>query len=241
MDRKHPDFDLTYRPDYWRPSDPISLIIANVKGEERRRMIVDVLEQRHRLTPPGADLPEEMLSDTLSEADRIAWGRIHPSLMGGEYLPDYSRGEIEIARIVLASATTDVVSVRAHRTRDLRIHYRVVDEYETRFVHHPRSSKAPLSFAQLVSLLDSIRQEDDEPGHEYIAWNRDGNYGFDPGEPAKWSHFVTVESAFYRQLEAFYRQRNDRWLANELTAIGTRAGSARKPGGASSTGEEAAR
>ena len=190
MKEARADFDLTFRPDYWRPSDPISVIIANSKGEVRRRQILDVLEHERE---------------------------------GGEYLPDYSRGEIEIARIVLASATTDVVSVRAHRTRDLRIHYRVVDEHETRFVHHPRSSKAPLTFAQLVSLLDSVRREDDEPGHEYIPWNRDGNYRFDRGEPAKWSHFVTVESAFYRQLEAFYRQRNDRWLANELTAIGTRA------------------
>jgi len=38
---------------------------------------------------------------------------IHPSFMGGEYLPDYRRDEIEIARIELESTTSDVISVRA--------------------------------------------------------------------------------------------------------------------------------
>ena len=240
MSKPQLDFDLTYRPDYWAPSDPISVIVANVKGEARRQMIVDVLEGHYQLTTTGAGLPDELLADTLSSDDRTAWGRLHPHFMGGEYLPDYSRGEIEIARIVLASATTDVVSVRAHRTRDLRIHYRVVDEYETRFVHHPKTSKAPLTFAQLISLLDSIRGEDEEPGHEYIAWNRDGNYAYDRADPAKYAHFVTVESAFYRQLEAFYRTRNDLWLADKLAALAARDAACREPG-TSIGGEEAAR
>ena len=81
MSRTTADFDLTYRPDYWRPSDPISTIIANVKGEARRQMILDVLERRHLLTCPGAELPQEMLADTLSDQDRTAWGRFHPHFM----------------------------------------------------------------------------------------------------------------------------------------------------------------
>ena len=243
MDQPQLDFDLTYRPEYWRPSDPISEIIANVKGEARRQMILDVLERRHLLTPPGADLPHEMLVDTLSSHDRTAWGHFHPHFMGGEYLPDYSRGEIEIARIVLASTTTDVVSVRARRGRNLRIHFRVVDEYETAFEFHPKSAKAPLTLAEMIGLLDSIRREDDEPGHEYIVWNRDGNYGFDTGDPAKWSHFVTVESPFYRQLELFYRWRNDQWLARALAAIAARGAVHQNRGEGSSgqTGAEVSR
>jgi len=224
MTGPQPNFDLTFRPDYWRPSDPISLIIANVKGEERRRMIVDVLRKRHELTPVGTELPDELMQDTLSYDDRIAWGRLHPTFMGGEYLPDYGRGEIEIARIVLDSTTIDVTSIRAHRTRDLRIHYRVVDEYEAKFVHHPRSSKAPLNFVQLIGFLDSLRDATDEPGHEVITWCRDGNYRSDPGDPAAYAHFVTVESAFYPQLEAYYRWRNEQWLAKERAKIAAEPG-----------------
>jgi len=33
--------------------------------------------------------------------------------MGGEYLPAYGKGEAEIARIELASVTSDAISVRA--------------------------------------------------------------------------------------------------------------------------------
>jgi len=224
MNKPDLDFDLTFRPDYWAPSDPISLIIANVKGEARRQMIVDVLEGRHQMLPPGAELTEEVLADTLSPEDRTARSGIHPHLMGGEYLPDYRRGEIEIARIVVATDMTEVVSVRARRSRDLRIHYRVVDEYDTTFVHRPHSSKAPLTFAQLVSLLDSIRVARDQPGHEFVTWCRDCSYDRGSDDPARYSHLVTVRSASYPQLEAFYCWRNDQWLANELAATAARSG-----------------
>jgi hypothetical protein len=33
--------------------------------------------------------------------------------MGGEYLPNYGRQEVEIARIALASTASDVISLRA--------------------------------------------------------------------------------------------------------------------------------
>ena len=229
------DFDLTFRPDYWAPSDPISLIIANVKGEARRIFILEALRPSDPSAPARPGLPDDLCVDTLAPEDREQWGLLHPQFMGGEYLPDYRRGEIEIARIVLASSTMDVASVRARRSRDLRIHYRVVDEYETTFAHHPLSSKHPLSFAQLISLLDSIRQDWDEPGREYITWCMDSAFDRTGHDPATYSHFVTVESTFYPQLEAFYCWRNDQWLANKLAASAARGGDAREPGSDSHT------
>jgi hypothetical protein len=50
--------------------------------------------------------------------------------MGGEYLPDYEQGEVEIARLVLASTTQDVYSVRARWVGSV-LRYHIVDEYET--------------------------------------------------------------------------------------------------------------
>jgi hypothetical protein len=219
MDPQHPDFDLTYRPDYWRPSDPISVIIANVKGEARHQQILDVLKRRHQIIPPGVALPEELLQDALSESDRIAWGRIHPAFMGGEYLPDYSRGEIEIARIVLASTTMDVTSVRAHRTRDLGICYRVVDEYETEFRFRPHSSKRPLTLGEMISLVDSIERVEERSERAWVELVREAKYDSDPADVA---HFVTVRSPFYPRLEDYYAWRNEQWLAKEQREEATR-------------------
>jgi hypothetical protein len=53
-----------------------------------------------------------MLEPCRDEA-RISLGQIHPTFMGGEYLPNYCRQEVEIARIALASTTSDVISLRA--------------------------------------------------------------------------------------------------------------------------------
>ncbi|HTY80493.1 MAG TPA: hypothetical protein VMI34_21880 [Candidatus Bathyarchaeia archaeon] len=201
----HPDFDLTYRPDYWQPSDPISLIIANVKGEERRRYILDVLEGRHTLAT-SVDMPSELLEDSLPENDRIAWGNIAPGFMGGEYLPDYARGEIEIARVVLDSTLADVTSIRARRTRDLTIHYRVVDEYQGRLRCRPRSTRRPLTLAGMISLVDSIEHTTSAPGRSWVEWVREMSY-----DPEITTPFLAVESPFYRQLGPFYEWRDRRW------------------------------
>ena len=238
-----PDFDLTFRPDYWRPSDPISLIIGNVKGEVRRRQILDVLEERHKLVPFGAELPEELLQDALSEDDRIAWGNIHPNMMGGEYLPDYARGEIEIARIVLDSTLMDVTSVRARRTRDLRIHYRVVDEYETEFRFRPKSSKRPLTLGEMIAFLDSVEHLEEDPERPWLEAARDRNYDGNPDEVA---HFATVESALYPRLHDYYHWRNEQWRAKERAKIDADPGEdaeeeSTRVGDAPAGGEEAAR
>jgi hypothetical protein len=80
------------------------------------------------------------------ERRRLALGRLHPSFMGGEYLPDRRDTEVEIARINIDSTTSDVTSVYAKAGKD-RIRYRVVDEYngDTLSEKRTRSSKRPSS------------------------------------------------------------------------------------------------
>ena len=61
------------------------------------------------------ELDPALLEAELDDDARARLGAIHPMLMGGEYLPSFRQGEVEIARIALASVTGDVFSIRARR------------------------------------------------------------------------------------------------------------------------------
>ena len=91
----HQDFegiDYAFRPEsYWDVADPLGTILVNVKGTRRRQMIRDYWE-----AGAIADLEKGLLRDNLTEEDLVGLGKIHPSFMGGEYLPDYAKGEVEI-------------------------------------------------------------------------------------------------------------------------------------------------
>ena len=105
--------------DDFRPSDALfglpaeTFLLASVKGESRRQMIAAATEE-DRLE----ELHESLLASALSAEDREQWGRLHPSHLGGEFLPNRSPEELEVARITLRSTTYDVVSLyeigRAH-------------------------------------------------------------------------------------------------------------------------------
>src|SRR5262249_54329155 len=105
------------------------------------------------------ELDEHLLADTLTEGTRRSLGRIHPSFMGGEYLPNYRQSEVEIARIELESTTSDVISLRA-RPLGVRIKYRLVDEYSTEFQLPQQTSARPFSLAELIRFLDSVERVD---------------------------------------------------------------------------------
>ena len=88
-----------FRPQsYWEDADPLSAILRNVPGENRRRMITDYWNAGRLEELDGA-----LLRDEPDEESKLRLGRIHPSSMGGEYLPHYLVGEVEIARICLQS------------------------------------------------------------------------------------------------------------------------------------------
>ena len=116
--------DLDYRPaSYFWPHGLATHLLARVKGAARKAALKDLIDAG-RLD----EVPAFLAKSALSEAERRAIGRIHPALMGGEYLPDLDETAIEIARISIRSTTGDVTSLYARRGEGC-IHYRVVDEY----------------------------------------------------------------------------------------------------------------
>jgi hypothetical protein len=78
----------TFRPDgYW---DSPNAIIANIKGTWRRELVEEI-------TCGGGGGPHvRFLAYELSPTDRKLADMCHPEMMGGEYLPEYRKGEVEI-------------------------------------------------------------------------------------------------------------------------------------------------
>ena len=135
--------------------------------------------------------------------------------MGGEYLPDYSRRELEIVRIELESTTYDVISLR-ERPVGSRFGYRVVDEYESEFILPQRISRQPFSLRQMIHFLDSIQRiETGDP-----SW---GQFGFVlsfnqcnlecGAELEDLQGFTQVHSDQYPELASHYSRKIAEWYA----------------------------
>jgi hypothetical protein len=142
--------DPNFRPAnlFW-PLPLRTHILATVKGAERREAV-----ERYLDGDGLSEVPAELLGSALSEETRKYLGSLHPSLMGGEYLPDHAEGELEVARVTLASTMQDVVSVYARRD-EAGLAYRVVDEYEgdTLTGNNARVAPGPLSLRELTDFL----------------------------------------------------------------------------------------
>jgi hypothetical protein len=196
-----PGIDLDYRPrSYFWASDLNVPLTSSIAGKTRREIFRALIEG-------DSPVPDGLAAAVLDEETRAAWGRIHPSNMGGEYLPPLRKGEVEIARISLESTTADQISVRARRVRE-RIRYRIVDEYmeTSTYVCHPASSVSPLSLGELIALMETA----DEGGSiifPILEMNMGGG-----STPAALGAFITVTSDFYADLDPYYRALTDAWL-----------------------------
>ena len=85
--KEYPEIDYDWRPEsYWSDTNPLQAILRNVKGQVRRKMIIDFWNAGKM-----DELESTILKDSLDDDERDAFGAIHPLFMGGEYLPDYLR------------------------------------------------------------------------------------------------------------------------------------------------------
>jgi hypothetical protein len=203
--KKYKGIRYGFRPQsYWDDTNPLTAILRNVQGENRRQMIRDYWAQG-RL----AELSPGLLEDVADDEVRTRLGRIHPSFMGGEYLPGYGIGEVEIARICLQSTTADVISLRAQPT-GTKITYRVVDEYQGEFELPIKESTAPLTLAELIKQFDKgSLWELDYPGGLSLGYN---NMNSESGEYERLRHFTRITSEFYPTLEQHYENVFDEWI-----------------------------
>jgi hypothetical protein len=211
-------YNLDVRPtSYWSTDDDPRVRIHRVKGQDRKTSAEALLQAGN-----VDELASEEFDESLPDDSREFRGRVHPSLMGGEYLPDFDGDEVEIARVTLASVMQDVISIRARRHGAL-IRYRIVDEYEGESVYRctPEQSTRPLTMRELVELMDSARGEGMYPdyGTGLTSVWRDfhANNGSDLEEMVG---FVSVSSEFYPELHRYYEEEAAMWLKQRRADYG---------------------
>lgn len=200
--------NLDFRPEsYWSTDSLLDSLQGSISGTMRRKIINDLLQQ-------GEVYPviQQLLNEQLPADMKSAWERLHPTFMGGEYLPERKPGEVEIARLDLQSTTADVFSFRARPTQS-RIYYRLVDEYNTDYTCQPLWSKRPLTLGQLIGSIDSANGLDfGNPADkgliiDLLECNMVSNL-----DPEELRDFVTVSSDFYPDITSWYETEIDRWI-----------------------------
>ena len=203
--KTYTDIEYSFRPEsYWEELDPLSAVLHNITGENRRRMITDYWNER-RLD----DLDLSLLCDEPDCISRTRLGRIHPSFLGGEYLPPYLLGEVEIARISLQSTTKDVITLRARPVPD-GIAYRIEDEHQGTFSVPIAVSVSPLTLAEVIRQFDKGRlQEMDWDGGLTLGYNS-MNAEFCNFENLR--DFTRISSRVYPQLEMHFKSVFEEWV-----------------------------
>jgi hypothetical protein len=212
-------------------------VLQNITGERRREAVHREWLDWLNATPRRRMLPERWRADRLPPAEAARWAAEYPTLrVGGEYLPRYRRGEVEIARLVLDTRPMIVYSVRAFAAkpavgarpqassrnaaplgalRDVRI----VDEYGTTLTHDVVPHGAPLSLRELIRGIDGVRSSTLPTHPEHLPFPEALVLeGVALSRPSRRLHsFVHVSSAVYPELQTFYRKRLAWWVRQHFT------------------------
>ena len=203
-----PGIDYEQRPEsYWEDENVLAALLRDVKGTNRRRMIMDYWNAGQI-----EELNGELLQGKIPEELRQRLGRMDPSFMGGEYLPDPKNNEVEIARMELESTTSDVISIRATR-RARCIRYRIVTEYEWEHTPAQRTSRRPLTLRGMVRLLEESGKDECKIG---LAMRYNVFNAADGLSREDLRHFTRISSDFYPDLEEHFEQVFEEWVEGFL-------------------------
>lgn len=183
---KTTNIDLNFRPgSYFKPQRLEQFLLSKVKGAVIKKQLQSLFnEGRH------SELKDLLGADGISANDQKALEAFHPMFMGGNYLADTEDGEVELARIRIASTTYDVTSVYA-KADDGVIRYRVVDEYDgdTLTGTTEMASKEPLTLGEfadfflntwsLINVLQANFEDDLDGSLEFFSAESDFYPDFD--------------------------------------------------------------
>ncbi len=195
--------DYGHRPGtYWSPGVAAG---AEPRPVGQRLAGLELLRAAEPVPEPKTSLPPDM-AELLAAFTKLS----QHSFRDDRYLPSLRSGEIEIARLTLASTTRDVISIRA-RPRGKRIAYCVVDEHDTHYVIAPSSSAEPLTLQQLIDLIESAEGELGFLGLRMLKSKAAGGR-MGPGE---YRDFIAFSSDFYPELAVHYWFAVRDWIHNE--------------------------
>lgn len=202
--------DLDYRPQSYFWADEIGVLLTSqIKGAQRK-----ALYERFVRDGSEEDIDELLSKPKLSDQERDFIGKIHPSLMGGEYLPESLAGEVEIARITINSTTQDVTSVFAS-PRENEIYYRVVDEYD---------GETLTEMSEIITQMPMILKEMTDfflnawPLLDVLESNFFEANAYDP-EDVK-SFVLDASSSFYAQFGQLVDLIIDEWIEKNVKNFG---------------------
>jgi hypothetical protein len=231
--------DLDYRPaTYVADWCATAAVVQNIAGEVRREIV-------HLSLAAGAlraPMPAWFMADVLSPRRRDALVARDPvALAPGEYLPPCARGELEVARVVVATLPRLVYSLRAVVARvtgagsmnsqplaEPVMQYRLVGDGGRAAQLQHEHSRGTLPLRDVVQLLDTARLPglDDGPGAPPARWPLAERLLFWRWERehdrAALRRFVRVSSAVYPQLSTYYRERLRQWMTTRLALRGER-------------------
>ncbi len=201
--------DLRYRPTrYFGPRRLEAHLLAQIQNARVKEQIQAAYDAGH------LEEARDLLQTAVRSPEIMhALESVHPSFLGGNYLPPLEAGEVEIARLTLESVTRDVKVAYAKQV-NRRIRIRVVDEYDADYITAaPRVVARPLTlghfaryFVETIHLYDILEMN-------FVTYREPG--GGDPLESAL--AFFTAQSDFYPNLDAacrrVVRQRCAHWTA----------------------------
>ena len=208
--------DQDYRPvTYWPEALDQEQLLSRIHGETRRTIARKIIAEEG-----FAGLNEFLTRETLDDEDRRGWGLMHPDCMGGEYLPQMGAEDVEIARISLASVLSDQIVIRASHAGE-KIRYAVLDEYESNYELAFTESEQPLTFGELIALIDGSGGRDEElrGGLLVYHWQNQIDWGYGPDEAVD---FAWIQSAWYPELAAYYEQVASDWREQKQQELGNK-------------------
>jgi hypothetical protein len=184
--------NLEYKPKtYFGPQSLLKYRIEQVKGAVVREKLGMLLnEGRIR------ELETLLDSEDISTASIKSLGSMHPMFMGGNYLPDMDDGEVEVARIEIASTTYDVTCLFA-KMENGKISYRIVDEYDGDTLSWPRQTTTddPMTLKEMTDFFLQAW-----PLMDVLEMNFEGEL-----EPSL--DFFIAKSKFYPDFDGLCRER----------------------------------
>lgn len=192
---------------YWPALPSDEDLLQRVSGARRRALVRDALASGDL-----SSLDPALLRETLTTGERRALLQAHPHLALGEYLPeledaDLPEGEVEIARLYLASGIGNTISVRARRAGG-EIALRAVDEFGDKLSIMPRRIPRPLTNAELLAAVKTLEWEG--PLAYGLVWDtREAEAEVDAEAAAE---FIDGESELYPAFAELVEEDNRRWL-----------------------------